>query len=180
MTFRNSCTIGKRNQPLFTLSVWRGQAPGSTGNAIAVARRARGSLHKPAAKLVQRPKPEHCCCGWKAPSLWTPLLLHRRLAALPAQPLAGCCSWDEPGEGQVLGSRQQAHACGSSWRQAEAQSPAAMLFQLGPSVTCWCQWEFFHKWLWFCSTAILHCLALLFFFFPSYLFMPLIITASTQ
>jgi len=88
--------------------------------------------------------------------------------------------------------RVQAHACGSSWRQAEAQSPAAMLFQLGPSVTCWCQWEFFHKWLWFCSTSILHCLALLFFgwfflfvcffcfVFFSYLCMALTVTASTQ
>lgn len=60
----SSCTTGKRNQPLSTRSVWRGQAQGSTGNAIAAAACARGSSHKPAVKLAQRPGPG-CCCGGK-------------------------------------------------------------------------------------------------------------------
>lgn len=52
------------------------------------------------------------------------------LAAAAGTSLEKDRCWDPAAE------RQQAHACGSSWRQAEAQSPAAVLFQLGPSVTC--------------------------------------------
>ena len=119
-TFRNSCTIGKRNQPLFTLSVWRGQAPGSTGNAIATAACARGSLHKLTVKLAQRPGPECRCGGWKAPSPWTPRLLCWHLAALLAQPLAGCCGQDQPGEGQVLTASRGETANPRLWQPLKA------------------------------------------------------------
>lgn len=122
VTFRNSCKIGKRNQPLFTLSVWRGQAPGSAGNAIAAAGRARGSLHKPTVKLAQRPGPECRCRGWKAPSPWTPRLLRWHSAALlkPAQPFVGCRGQDEPGEGQVLGASSGETASSRLWQRLKA------------------------------------------------------------
>lgn len=114
MTFRELLHNREKKPALIHPECWRGQAPGSTGNAIAAAGCARGSLHKPAGKLAQRPGPG-CCCGWKTPFLRIFQLLHQHLAALSGQLLAGCCIQHRPGEGQVL--EPAAETSGSGWWQ---------------------------------------------------------------
>lgn len=49
-----------------------------------------------------------------------PQLLLQHFAALLAQPLAGCCSWDWPGEGQVLRASSRETASSRFWQQSEA------------------------------------------------------------